>query len=494
MKKSLWPKLCKVFWFALILWGAAFLPEHGFSGDLAGVESWRERIFQRPLFHGPSRVTRQAYGSYLQYLNALRSSVGMIPFSENQALTQAAESHARYIATNQDIGHTETPGLPYFTGVTPADRAAAAGYNYKAIGENLSWGEENFQESIDDLFSAIYHRFGFLSFYFDEIGFGKAIDDRGTVYYVYDLGTRKDPSIVATDNPLVVRWPPPGDTVPPVFYEEFPDPLPDRSVSGYPISVQFNPYKVNTVQMFSFNLYDSAGNLVSTLLMDEASDPNRRFSAFEFALFPQSRLEWGEKYTVEAIFNIDGETKDFSWEFYTRSLEFPYYRIDAFDIELPVRSGQTYAFYFVPANGTDLIRSYRYRYPSGVSVSADFIDLNTLKISLNGTLGETVSFELSDGRTLRLRISETDTAIWPGWGNCTPDGDVAPLGNRDGQVNIGDALVALRFALGLETPSDEDKCHADVAPIENGVPAPDGQITIGDALVILRKALGLITW
>ncbi|WP_208595716.1 hypothetical protein, partial [Thermosulfurimonas dismutans] len=66
------------------------------------------------------------------------------------------------------------------------------------------------------------------------------------------------------------------------------------------------------------------------------------------------------------------ETKDFSWEFYTRSLEFPYYRIDAFDIELPVRSGQTYAFYFVPANGTDLIRSYRYRYPSGVSVSADF--------------------------------------------------------------------------------------------------------------------------
>jgi len=33
------------------------------------------------------------------------------------------------------------------------------------------------------------------------------------------------------------------------------------------------------------------------------------------------------------------------------------------------------------------------------------------------------------------------------------DGDVAPLGNRDGTVNVGDALVALRFALGLETPT-----------------------------------------
>ncbi|WP_153303770.1 dockerin type I repeat-containing protein [Thermosulfurimonas dismutans] len=78
---------------------------------------------------------------------------------------------------------------------------------------------------------------------------------------------------------------------------------------------------------------------------------------------------------------------------------------------------------------------------------------------------------------------------------CTPDGDVAPLGARDGKVNIGDALVTLRFALGLETPSEEDKCHADAAPLgPDGTPQPDGRITIGDALVILRKALGLVNW
>jgi len=73
------------------------------------------------------------------------------------------------------------------------------------------------------------------------------------------------------------------------------------------------------------------------------------------------------------------------------------------------------------------------------------------------------------------------------------DGDVAPLGNRDGQVNVGDALVALRFALLLETPTQEDMQHGDVAPLDiNGKPDPDGQITVGDALVILRKALKLI--
>jgi hypothetical protein len=74
-----------------------------------------------------------------------------------------------------------------------------------------------------------------------------------------------------------------------------------------------------------------------------------------------------------------------------------------------------------------------------------------------------------------------------------PDGDVAPLGNRDGTVNVGDALVGLRFALDLETPTQEDMGHGDVAPLDaNNHPNPDGYITVGDALVILRKALGII--
>ena len=74
-----------------------------------------------------------------------------------------------------------------------------------------------------------------------------------------------------------------------------------------------------------------------------------------------------------------------------------------------------------------------------------------------------------------------------------PDGNVAPIGNRDEVVNVGDALVALRFSLGLEMPAEADLCHGDVAPLDSfGSPCPDGDITVGDALVILRKALGII--
>ena len=75
------------------------------------------------------------------------------------------------------------------------------------------------------------------------------------------------------------------------------------------------------------------------------------------------------------------------------------------------------------------------------------------------------------------------------------DGDLAPYGNRDGKVNVADALVALNFALGLSIPTAEDIKYGDVAPMDDyGNPDPDGQITVGDAIVILRKALGIISF
>lgn len=66
----------------------------------------------------------------------------------------------------------------------------------------------------------------------------------------------------------------------------------------------------------------------------------------------------------------------------------------------------------------------------------------------------------------------------------TVSGDVAPVGAPDGEISIGDAVVAARMALGLITPD----LDADVAPLGS----PDGEITIGDAVVLARAALGLV--
>lgn len=55
--------------------------------------------------------------------------------------------------------------------------------------------------------------------------------------------------------------------------------------------------------------------------------------------------------------------------------------------------------------------------------------------------------------------------------------------NEDGKVDITDARIILRYAVGLETMNDNIKAIADI----NG----DGQVTVADAREVLRQAVGL---
>jgi len=118
-------------------------------------------------------------------------------------------------------------------------------------------------------------------------------------------------------------------------------------------------------------------------------------------------------------------------------------------------------------------------------------------LRVNGQIVETKRATVGLGDTTMVKLTGTAPAagIYDVKIDPTPvaNGDVAPLGKRDGVVNVGDALVTLRFALGLETPTQDDIQHGDVAPLDKiGQPNPDGVISVGDALVILRKALGII--
>jgi hypothetical protein len=75
-------------------------------------------------------------------------------------------------------------------------------------------------------------------------------------------------------------------------------------------------------------------------------------------------------------------------------------------------------------------------------------------------------------------------------GQIVPDGDLT----GEATVDVADALRALRIAVGLITPIDQDMAHGDVAPLVNDGPAPDGKIDVSDALIILKKVVGLISW
>ncbi|WP_298270897.1 Ig-like domain-containing protein [Geobacter sp.] len=73
------------------------------------------------------------------------------------------------------------------------------------------------------------------------------------------------------------------------------------------------------------------------------------------------------------------------------------------------------------------------------------------------------------------------------WAN-PPNGDL----NSDLNVTVLDVLVALRIAVGLVKPTDGYLINGDVSPFVNGRSVPDGRIDIGDALIILKMALGII--
>jgi hypothetical protein len=60
-----------------------------------------------------------------------------------------------------------------------------------------------------------------------------------------------------------------------------------------------------------------------------------------------------------------------------------------------------------------------------------------------------------------------------------PDGDV----DGDGTLSITDALLALRIAMGIVEPTEEQLAHGDL----DG----DGAISTTEALMIMREAMGI---
>ncbi|HEY3285324.1 MAG TPA: fibronectin type III domain-containing protein, partial [Armatimonadota bacterium] len=62
-------------------------------------------------------------------------------------------------------------------------------------------------------------------------------------------------------------------------------------------------------------------------------------------------------------------------------------------------------------------------------------------------------------------------------------------GNLNGRVDVGDAVLALRLALGMRQPTAQDLELLDVSPAGH----PDGRIAMDDVVLVLRAALGLVT-
>lgn len=354
----------------------------------------------------------------LSYLNSIREKSGLIKLKPNKALQNAATSHADYLIQNQINGHYEQKGKYAYTGSTPSQRVIKAGYPSAFVMENVSINTIDQKKSIDNLFSAIYHRFVFLDFDIDEIGFGRSSTDKkrkikhayvynmgssgiaelckrsftltNGVYYVRDICKQSNKMVpqslfdetkaqVRRRNRDMILYPYAEQTgIWPAFYNESPDPLPGYDVSGFPLSVQCNPAYYKHVKLHSFRLYDEKGKEIKeTRILQHNSDPNHRLSELEFVLMPLRRLEFGTRYSAVFEAVADGIKIKKHWGFRTAKPAEKIYRVSETKTTLRVKAGSTALLYMVPDSRTDILHSYRSR----GGIDASFLDQNTLRVT-----------------------------------------------------------------------------------------------------------------
>ncbi len=335
----------------------------------------------------------------LAHLNRYRNLAGMTQFTSNSNLNKAAQNHASYQVTNNLYTHYEQSSHVGFSGKTPFDRDLEAGYSHGDISENIYAGDVTPERSMDILFSNIYHRLAFLDFGFDEIGFGMQSSESYDFkkVYTYEMGRENLRSFNDAQNPKVVLWPYENQQdVMPVFYEERPDPLPECSVSGYPISMQFNPSKNGKIVVESFKLYDDVDKeIIDTVLLDLKSD---------FVLMPLTRLEWGSTYHVSAQYHEDGgEPQLIEWDFTTKSLPEPYFIVEEANQNFSLKSGEIYHFYLPPKDCNDKFDTYSYRYTAGLKIEERIVDNNTIKVKAIGK--GIIEINPDYGRSFTLKVN-----------------------------------------------------------------------------------------
>ncbi len=233
---------------------------------------------------------------------------------------------------------------------------------------------------------------------------------RNGMYYYTDLckeRARKIPKRVYEEtkaalrkaNGRIVLYPYPGQQeVPPAFYNETPDPLPGYKVSGFPVSVQFNPYYFRKTEIRSFKLYDLSGKVVRSRLLSHATDPNGRLEPNEYALMPLVRLRYGTRYWAVLDAVLDGSRLHRSWSFTTRSADAPLYRIRGKKEKIAVKDAKRIWLYFVPRHKRDILK--RVRHTEGLRVK--FIDPNTLEVTLPAKRKAKSYHIVSGGREVRF--------------------------------------------------------------------------------------------
>lgn len=119
----------------------------------------------------------------LELVNAERAAAGCGAVTANDALDAAARGHAEDMKALGYFSHTGQDGR------SPFDRMAAAGYDYRAAGENIARGQRDADEVMTAWMNSSGHRANILNCGYEEIGIGYVEGGNGP-WWVQNFGTR----------------------------------------------------------------------------------------------------------------------------------------------------------------------------------------------------------------------------------------------------------------------------------------------------------------
>jgi uncharacterized protein YkwD len=256
------------------------------------------------------------------WINYRRGQIGMPLMTQNTLIDRAAQNHSDYQRLNDDITHDETAGKAGFTGVKVLDRLVSAGYNFNpnnsyAYGEVISATTNNSGfYMVDELITAIYHRFVIFEPSFKEVGTGSGTTARGYTYFTADFAANNGYGAGLGTGKLVT-WPFSDQTgVTTNFFSDYeaPDPIPNKNEVGYPVSVHADITAKVTVT--SFTIKPRGGTVLPTRLLQHDVDAQTAASAA--AIVPLDVLKAATIYDVSFNGAINGSLVSKNWSFTTK--------------------------------------------------------------------------------------------------------------------------------------------------------------------------------
>lgn len=179
----------------------------------------------------------------LGYMNDQRAQLGLPALHYSAVVSKASANHAAYMQLNGLVTHTESPGAPGYTGVSPTDRVTAV-YPTLSVGEIAAGFGGAFAystEPIEALFDAPFHR-TIITFDIATAGIGVAATTDPTKYSTLDVNLA-DYQAFVPDNRLIA-YPYSGQTNVKTSWvaNESPNPMANApsyigKVVGYPVTL-----------------------------------------------------------------------------------------------------------------------------------------------------------------------------------------------------------------------------------------------------------------